>query len=195
MIRPIGRPVSAVFLALALSLSHLPASQVRPVDLEQMTHRAARIFEGRCTGSRVEFDTSLKREVVVSTFRVHRWVKGADGSVVTVRMLAGAPGSAGSEAAGLPSFRPGDEAVLFLYGESTLGLTSPVGLGQGRFRIFRDKQGRRLALNDFGNRNLNLQGAPAGGERGRVVPPGMAGSPLDPAELLDRAQALAAGKR
>ena len=34
------------------------------------------------------------------------------------------------------------------------GLTSPVGWGQGKFTIFKDKLGERRAINGFGNRNL-----------------------------------------
>jgi hypothetical protein len=60
-------------------------------------------------------------------------------------------------------FAKGERAVLFLYGENARGLTSPVGLGQGRFTVFEDKQGRKLAMNGFAKLGLN----PAG--RGAVM--------------------------
>jgi hypothetical protein len=48
----------------------------------------------------------------------------------------------------------GEDVVLFLYGDSGSGLTSPVGFGQGKFRIVKDKSGREIALNATGNRTL-----------------------------------------
>ncbi|MGH9868012.1 MAG: hypothetical protein ACREAA_07615 [Candidatus Polarisedimenticolia bacterium] len=175
----------------ALSPSLLHASQVRPVDLEQMTSRAARIFSGRCTGSRVERDPTLQRDVVVATFRVQRAVKGVEGHTVTVRMLASPSAAQGDEAPGVPSFKTGEEVVLFLYGDSPLGLTSPVGLGQGRFRIFKDKQGRKVALNDFANaRLIPAEGSRGGAAVGKHRPP----APIDPDDLLDRAARIAGGR-
>jgi hypothetical protein len=65
----------------------------------------------------------------------------------------------------VPRFTPGERVVLFLYPESRLGLTSPVGLGQGRLSILRDKQGQDVAASPLGNREL-LRGLSAdAGER------------------------------
>ena len=55
---------------------------------------------------------------------------------------------------GLPRFREEEEVLLFLYGDSSSGFTSPVGLGQGKFTIFSDKNGKSMAVNGFWNRNL-----------------------------------------
>ena len=56
--------------------------------------------------------------------------------------------------AGVPTFHVGEEVVLFLYGESELGLSSPVGLGQGKFEVVETKEGGKLALNSSNNRTL-----------------------------------------
>ncbi len=189
----------ALLLPVLLCAAPLQASQVRSIDLEQMTQRAARIFSGRCIETGVVFDPVLGREVTVATFRVHRAVKGVTGDTVTVRMDSG--GGATDAPAGIPVFRTGEEVVLFLYGESTLGLSSPVGLGQGRFKVVTDKQGRRLALNDFGNRNLLTGLRPeararlrARGEApGRIAPQHR--DDLDPTALLDVVEALVAAEQ
>jgi len=190
----IARIPSILLVTAFLATASLLASQVRLVDLEQMTQRAARIFSGRCTGTSVEFDESLGREITVATFEVRRAVKGVTGGTVTLRMLAGAAADAPS---GVPTYRTGEDVVLFLYGESAQGLSSPVGLGQGRFRVLTDKQGRRLALNDFGNRNLLTGLRPEA--RARLRARGNATlrraevahrDDLDPADLLDVAEAL-----
>jgi hypothetical protein len=51
-------------------------------------------------------------------------------------------------------YQVGQELVLFLYPESQYGLTSPVGAGQGRFRVLRDASGGALIVNEAGNRGL-----------------------------------------
>ena len=189
----ISRFVSIVLL-LALNAS-VPAhaSQVRGIDLEQMTRRAARIFSGRCIETEVIFDPALGRDVTVATFQVHRAVKGVAGNTVTVRM----DGAGGDAPAGLPAFQAGEDVILFLYGESAQGFSSPVGLGQGRFKVITDKQGRRLALNDFGNRNLLTGLRPEARARLRsradASPRRAAAQPrddLDPTALLDVVQTL-----
>lgn len=147
------RPILWFLVLCSLVAPPLEASQVRPVNLEQMTERAARIFTGRCTDTTVMLDPQLGREITVATFDVDRVVKGEVGSTITLRMMGGERGD-GSGAAGLPRFRPGDEVILFLYAESAVGLSSPVGLGQGRFTVFTDKAGYRIAVNDFTNNNL-----------------------------------------
>jgi len=139
----------AVVLAWALVLAAPPAlaTQVRPLNLEEMTDRAARIFYGRCIFAEAVHDPVLGADVTVLTFAVIRAVKGDSGGRVTVRMLR-------TDDSGLPRFRPGEEVVIFLYGESRLGLSSPVGLDQGKFSVSVDKLGRRIAVNSLGNRTL-----------------------------------------
>jgi hypothetical protein len=122
------------------------ASQVRPMNLEKMTQRATTIFAGVCTGVETQHDATLGRPVARVSFRVDQVVKGAAAATLTIRLLG--------NAAGVPRFREGEETVLFLYGESALGLTSPVGLGQGKFRVVEDKSGRKIAINEFGNDGL-----------------------------------------
>ncbi len=93
-------------------------------------------------------DATIDRMVAYVTFEVDRAVKGDPGSTVTVKLLAG------QSIVGLPRFQEGEEVVLFLYGESELGLTSPVGFGQGKFSVIEDKLNRKIAVNEFGNRDL-----------------------------------------
>jgi hypothetical protein len=171
-------------LVVGLYLTTANATQSRPLNLEEMTDRAATIFAGRCTHVRVEHDRRLGRDVTVATFHVDRAIKGTAGSTITVRMPW-----VGESAipAGVPSYARGDEVVLFLYGESASGMRAPVGLGQGRFRVVTDKQGHKLAINDLGNRNL-LHGVSAS-TRQRL-----AGS-LSPDGLLDTADSLLKGRR
>jgi len=166
------------------------ASQVRTVNLEEMTDRASTIFSGRCIDVATVSDPVLGRDVSVARFEVHHAVKGAAEGIVTVRMAADDQGTASG--GDVPSFQKGEEVVLFLYGESSLGLRAPVGLGQGRFRVFSDKKGHVLAMNDLGNRNLLRALSPAAQERiARTSEFRADGDELGPGDLLALAEALA----
>ena|SRR6185295_16097663 len=57
--------------------------------------------------------------------------------------------------AGLPRYAPGEEVVLFLHGESARGFSSPVGLGQGVYRVERTR-GRALVRADAGGAARSL---------------------------------------
>jgi hypothetical protein len=143
-------------LALVMAAADAAASTVRPLNLEEMTGRAAQIFVGRCTAVESVTDEVLGVPVTVATFEVGAVLKGAAGRTVTIRRLPAADAVSGGPAgiAGLPAACPGEEVLLFLYGATASRLTAPVGLGQGQFAIVADKTGRRLAVNAFGNRHL-----------------------------------------
>ncbi len=126
------------------------------MTLEEMTERAGRIFSGHCTSVRVVEQPGRGMPVTEVTFRVDRTLKGRPGGTLTIRQPGGqsVAGERSARILGLPRFRPGEEVILFLYGESASGLTSPVGLGQGKFTVYTDKEGLRWAVNEYGNRNL-----------------------------------------
>ena len=174
-------------VVLALSITKAGATQSRVVNIEEMTERATTIFAGRCLDVRVESDPTLGVDVTVARFRVQRSVKGTAGSTITVRM----PWLGGTAIpTGVPSFERGDEVVLFLYGESAIGMRAPVGLGQGRFRIVADKQGRSMAINDVGNRNL-MHGLSTGARERLAGLPGLShDGTLRPETLLDAVEDL-----
>jgi hypothetical protein len=177
----------AVWVLAYLAVVPALATKVRPLNLEELTARAATIFSGTVVATGAAHDPLVGREVVAVTFAVDRPVKGARVPTLTVKLLGG------DGVPGLPRFRPGEEVVLFLYGESRLGLSSPVGLGQGRFRVTTDKQGRRVAINDFGNESLLRGLTPAGQTRlGPALDAWKARPDVDAATLLDMAGALLA---
>lgn len=144
-----GFPV-VVCLA-ALTCLPVSATKIRPLNLEQMVDRAERIFEGRCVETHDEFDPRLGASLQVATFRIDRRLKGDLGRTITLRFYGAA---SGRRIPGVPRFRDGEELILFLAGDSRLGLTSPVGLAQGKFVVGTDKKGRRIASNGFGNGQL-----------------------------------------
>lgn len=191
--RPCGRRRAVAALAVALCcLTPLLASRVRPVNLEEMTARAERIVSGECVGVEVVRDPELDLDVAHVTLRVERSLKGGPPGTLTVRMLAGVADSGrGSGVAGMPRFARGERVILFLYGESGSGLTSPVGLGQGKFTVLADKEGREIAFNGFGTRMLFQRLSPNALTRlGDQAEPWKDRDGIPPSVLLDMVRSL-----
>jgi len=186
------RTVLGVFLVTISLTSAARASRARVMNLEEMTQRSARIFSGRCLQIRVEHDPSINIDVTSVKFAVGRTVKGRHDRTVTIRIADSTrPGAPGSQVVGMPTFKVGEEVVLFLYGESRAGLTSPVGFGQGKFTVVTDKKGRRYASNVqngtlFSGLSPGATRRLAAFERERS-----AGQGISPDALLDMAGALA----
>src|SRR5262245_20868074 len=190
--RPHGVTALACLALCFLSFTPGRASQVRPLNLEEMTERADRIFIGRCVQVTARMDPELGQMVTYATFAAERSGKGGVHGQVTIKLLGDqrAAREPGRSMAGVPGFERGEEVVLFLYGESRRGLTSPVGLGHGKFMVVRDKNGQKLALNATGNESLFLNLSP--GARRKLgtssIQPARGG--IDPDALLDMVQRL-----
>ena len=163
----IARPVLLALLALLLIHPNLFASQVRSLNLEEMVQRSGRIFSGRCVQVRVAEDPGTHQKATFVTFAVVRAVKGVGHPRLTIKILGdqGWQGRRESGLEGAPRYAEGEEVILFLYGESRSGFTSPVGFGQGIFSVVPDKRGGRLAINEYGNRGLLERLSPRAEER------------------------------
>lgn len=172
------------FLLWVSSAVPAAAMTVLPLDLSAMTGAADRIFVGRVEDVATGRDAS-GLPATWTTFAVATTLKGTVGDHVTVKQLGT---SLGADAAtvlphpALPRYRVGESVVLFVHPESPLGFTSPVGLGQGCFRVRQDG-GAAVVVNDVGNRNLVAAGATA-----RTAPTTATALPLD--AFLDRVRTL-----
>lgn len=147
---PIGAGVSCCTACLLLLISGLAGMSVRPLALDEMVAYSHRIFRGICLSAEPDGVIS-GLPVTRYTFRILEEVKGATGErTISFRQI----GSAG-ESFEIPRYRVEAEYVLFLYPESEIGLTSPVGLLQGAFQVMRlSVDGEPLVRNGVGNRNL-----------------------------------------
>ena len=156
--RPSLSGISISLTALLLLSFSVPAfaSRVRSLNLEELATRADRIFQGRCVQVRVGTDPDLGQVVTYVTFAPQSTVKGNAHGRLTIKLLGNQSESARPDEAteGLPRFQEGEEVLLLLYPDSLRGLTSPVGFGQGKFRILREKNGRAAAVNGFANERL-----------------------------------------
>lgn len=125
----------------------LTASQ----NLSQLMEESAVIVRGHVASAKVEPHPELTGLwTVVITLRVHETMKGQVGETYQFRQYIWDLRDR-QDAAG---YAKGQELLLFLTAPSPYGLSSPVGLEQGRFRITRDREGTRYAVNGRGNAGL-----------------------------------------
>ena len=124
---------------------------VRPQNLAQMTDEAGTILQGRVVSVRMEPHPQLSNlQTVVVTLQVDQVLKGQSAQTYTFRQYTwdyrGTARRTG--------YAPGQNLLLLMTKPSQYGLSSPVGLEQGRFQITADSQGRLVAANGHGNAGL-----------------------------------------
>ena len=175
--------VTSLVLVVLSAFSPALATRIRPANLEELTSFADRIFSGRIIEVRQSRDPELDRLVTIVTVRVEWAVKGKVGRTVTFKQLAGPDLGLGRGrgVVGMPTYRQGEKVFLFLAKEGSSGLTTTLGLGQGKFIILEDRKGGGMAVNGTANRYLfknlsaeatNRLGAVAREWRGRKgIPP------------------------
>jgi len=167
-------------LLVLLLATRATATTVLPLDLGALTAAADRIVLARVERTDDGRDAN-GLPAVWTTFAVDEALKGPVGARLMLKQLGAALG-AGHVLAGLPVYVPGERVVLFLHPDSRLGFSSPVGLGQGCFRI-RNQDGRAVVENAVANRNL----APAATRAGTLP-----SAPLALADFLAGVRALVA---
>ncbi len=151
-------PVLATLASLVgfITIATLPLSAqvealTRPVNLATLARRAEVIVQGRIVAAHYEPLPGYPhiRSVVV-TLEVERMLRGPGGARFTFRQYLG-----GQTRRGAKSVYPtGQQVLLFLPGESSAGLRSPLALEQGYFTIRRGPAGQDFIANQLGNAGL-----------------------------------------
>jgi hypothetical protein len=189
----IVRWLVALLILLPFLVVPAEASRVRGLNLEEMTARADRIFNGKCVEIRVGVDPALGQTVTWVSFVPEHAVKGQVKGRITMKLLGNQSARArpGESTEGIPRFEKGEEVVLFLYPDSKHGLTSPVGFGQGAFKVVTDKSGQTTAANQFGNEGLLERLSPAAQNRlGEKASRYRGKRSVPPEDLLEMARTL-----
>lgn len=142
-----------VFLFSILIIVPSVMAGTRAVNLAEMTARAGRIVYGQVSEVRDGVHPQNARlAVTFIKVRVTETLKGADARELSFMQFGN---STQQYAVHLPKYIVGEEIVLFLYPESKLGFTSPIGEGQGKFLVRNDvRSGKRLLQNEQLNRTL-----------------------------------------
>jgi hypothetical protein len=143
---------SAAALAFILSVCSLQAQfMVRPVNLAYLSQRADVIVQGRVMEVRHERLPGYSHiPTVVVTLEVDAALRGPSGKTYTFReVFVGLRSREGKQ-----GYQVGQQLFLFLPSPSQYGLSSPVGMGQGRFHISRNFGGGSMVINEQGNAGL-----------------------------------------
>lgn len=150
--------LSVVFLFIAIYLpvmsqTRMPVSKIKvegiPLNLQEMVNVAQRVFIGKCIETREEdFGTDIQDDEY--TFEVKKSYYGITDKDVIIRHSKLISDDI--------KYEKGKEYLLFLLGDSKLGVTSPVGFGSGVFNIKEEKWffffTKKSVINQKGNRGL-----------------------------------------
>jgi len=140
--------------ALAVILSPFPLDAqflMRSVDLVYLAQRADVIVQGRVTSvSHGSLSGYPNIPTVKVALEVENMVRGPVGKTYTFREIyVGLRAKEGKQDYGV-----GQRLLLFLPVPSQYGLSSPIGMGQGRFYIARGAGGSETIVNEYGNAGL-----------------------------------------
>ena len=146
----IGLARSALRLLLLGCFSVSGWANSRSVNLAEMTSHAGRIVHGRVVEVREGLHPQQQRlAVTFIKVQVIEMLKGGAARDVTFMQYGNRTHPYVTH---MPSYSVGEEVVLFLYPESKLGFTSPVGQGQGKFVVRNDVRSEQRVLQ---NEQLN----------------------------------------
>jgi len=129
-------------LILALLFIALPASAttLQHVDTRELVRSSAEIVVGHVDDAHSYWNADHSKILTDVTIRVSRSIKGRAPDRLTLTQLGGEVGNVRYTIPGCPVFRPGEEALLFVWRDSN-GRAQVNGLAQGKFDIHRDASG------------------------------------------------------
>jgi hypothetical protein len=138
-----------------------------PRGLDQLTQEADVILHGSVVSTKVEPHPQLKNLMtVVVSMKVSETLKGTPRKSFVFRQYIWDL----RDQADAAQYYKGQELLLCMGPVSDYGLSSPVGLEQGRFRILRNAKGELTAVNGRGNAGLFDKVAERAQSRGMKLP-------------------------
>ncbi|MDZ7362865.1 MAG: hypothetical protein ONB46_19410 [candidate division KSB1 bacterium] len=127
-------------LPLLLLLSQrMSLAQSSPLSLQQMVAASGFILSGKVVKVWSERDPASGFIVTNYTVAVEDAVRGVGKGHFTFKQYGGSYNGLNVFVADMSYFSEGEEVMAFLYPASLLGLTSPIGVGEGKLTIQRDR--------------------------------------------------------
>lgn len=130
-----------------------PAQRTVRMNLESIIANAGMIVHGTVTNVTQETDPSTHVLVKRITIDVIENFYGPGGTTMTMTMLSGTTAKGVRRFSEIPEYSVGQEIVGMFYPPSSLGLTSPVGMGQGSFTVRTDGE-QKIVVNGVKNSQL-----------------------------------------
>ena len=140
----IARLFSALFICVFLLGMTGLNGQVLQRSVEEMTHDSKTILYGTCTQIESLWDDKHERIHTEIRIQAEGYLKGSQGSNITITVPGGRVENIMYEVSDMPSFTEGEECVLFLSKHSS-GRNLVTGAVQGKLKIYKNpNSGKRL---------------------------------------------------
>ena len=168
----VRRTVVLAIAALALfTASYAVATTVQKMSLRDLAKKSDAIVLARVEDETARYDTN-KEIYTYITLRVLEPVKGPKkDEVVTIRQIGGTVDNIASIVPGTPTFRKGEEVVVFLSGKDVAGYPWVMGLQQGKYTVTADEKGEKHVRNEIdGLLTVAPGGKPSEAEAGKAQP-------------------------
>jgi hypothetical protein len=145
------RLVPIVILALILvSAITATATTVQKFTLQELARKSSTIAMARVDDAYSSWDQNHKEIYTFYTLQVLDHVKGMKGeTTITLRQLGGIVDNMESIVPGMPSFRKGEEVVVFLTQKDAAGYPWVMGLQQGKYTVVTDASGKKSVRNEL----------------------------------------------
>ena len=117
----------------------LDAITVTPMTFEELVDEAVAVVYGRVADVRGQWTADRRAIDSLVTIEPLRYFKGDLGETVVMKLPGGAAGGMINVIPGAPVLRHGELVVLFLTARGPV-IPTPLGMGQGVFRVIRDRR-------------------------------------------------------
>jgi hypothetical protein len=137
----------APLLALVAITIAVPAAQAaiaQAATFDEKVDNAAAIILGKCVKTEARFDPTGRWIVTYATFNVEESMKGNAAGQLTIVTPGGSVNGIHQETIGVPTFREGDEHVVFLR-NTRLGPT-PLYFDQGTYNVAAGEHGEKMIV-------------------------------------------------
>ncbi len=125
------------------------------MNVEELIKHSGVIVHGTVIKVESGYDSVSRLTATRVTINVIENYFGAPANEYTFKQYGGKIGKRNIKLPDMPQYRIGEELILMLTPPSRIGLQSPVGMHQGKFKILKNKEsGRNIAVN--GKNNVRL---------------------------------------
>ena len=142
-----------------LGASLASATTVQKFTVRDLAKKSESIVLARVEDETARMDEGSKEIYTYVTLRVIEGVKGSKSNsngksknaeeLITIRQLGGAYGKYISVVPGMPTFKKGEEVVVFLSQKDRAGYPWVMGLQQGKYSVTTDDNGFKQVRNDM----------------------------------------------
>ena len=152
--------LAVAFASLAFAITQVAfATTVQKLSLVELTKKSESIVRASVEDAVSSWDAGHKEIYTFYTLKVLQPVKGnKDATMITLRELGGTVGNIASIVPGMPSFKKGEEVVLFLTQKDAAGYPWVMGLQQGKYTVTTAADGTKMVRNDLADTELVKNG-------------------------------------